>query len=105
MNISAALAEVFNQIRETNSSMDRQELAAGEAAALLGWWKRINQVLQLQDEAESIPENVIALLKKRAEARADKNWSQSDALRAEIEQLGWLVKDTKEGQKLTKKSV
>ena len=103
LNISAALAEVFNQIRETNRLMDRSELAAAEAAALLDWWERINEVLQLQQEAEAIPQNVTALLKKRAEVRADKNWAQSDALRAEIEALGWLVKDTKDGQKLTKK--
>jgi cysteinyl-tRNA synthetase len=104
LNISAALAEVFNQIRESNSSINRGELAAGQAAALLEWWKRINQVLQLQEEAESVPGYVTALLIKRAEMRTDKNWSQSDALRAEIESLGWFVKDTKEGQKLTKKS-
>jgi cysteinyl-tRNA synthetase len=104
LNISAALAEVFNQIRETNSSIDRRQLAAEQAAALLNWWERINQVLQLQEEAESIPQDVTALLEKRAEVRANRHWSQSDALRAEIESFGWFVKDTKEGQKLTKKS-
>jgi cysteinyl-tRNA synthetase len=103
LNISAALAEVFDQIRATNSAIDDNELVPGQAAALLLWWQRINQVLQLQEDAESIPENVTALLQKRAAARADKNWPQSDALRAEIESLGWLVKDTKDGQKLTKK--
>jgi cysteinyl-tRNA synthetase len=61
-------------------------------------------VLQLQEEVESISPQVTALLEKRFEARASKNWSQSDALRAQIESLGWLVKDTKEGQKLIKKS-
>jgi cysteinyl-tRNA synthetase len=104
LNISAALAEVFDQIRETNGSIDRHELTAGQAAALLNWWEHINQVLQLQEEAEIIPRNVTALLEKRAEVRADKNWSQSDSLRAEIESFGWFVKDTKDGQKLTKKS-
>jgi cysteinyl-tRNA synthetase len=104
LNISAALAEVFDQVRETNSAVDRDELAPGQAAALLIWWQRINQVLQLQDQAASTPENVSALLGKRAEARAAKNWSESDSLRAEIESLGWFVKDTKDGQKLTKKS-
>ena len=104
LNISAALGEVFNQIRETNASIDRHELTAGQAAALLDWWQRINEVLQLQEEVELISPQVTALLEKRFEARATKNWSQSDALRAEIESLGWLVKDTKEGQKLIKKS-
>jgi cysteinyl-tRNA synthetase len=104
LNISAALAEVFNQIRTTNRSIDGGELAAGQAKALLDWWDRINQVLQLQEEAELIPQNVTALLQQRAGARADKNWSESDALRGQIEELGWLVKDTRDGQKLARKS-
>jgi cysteinyl-tRNA synthetase len=103
LNISAALAEVFNQIRETNKLMDRRELAPKQAAALLDWWERINQVLQLQEDTEAVPPNVAALVTKRAAVRSDRNWAQSDALRAEIESLGWLVKDTKDGQKLTKK--
>ena len=105
LNISAALAEVFDQIRATNRSMDVGELTAGQAAALLDWWDRINQVLQLQEEAEPIPQNVTLLLQQRADARANKNWSQSDALRAQIEELGWLVKDTRDGQKLARKVV
>ncbi|HTC13281.1 MAG TPA: cysteine--tRNA ligase [Chthoniobacterales bacterium] len=104
LNISAALAEVFNQIRETNGSIDRNELTARQAAALLQWWLRINQVLQLQEESESVPQQVTALLEKRAEVRAGRNWPQSDALRSEIETFGWLVKDTKDGQKLTRKT-
>jgi cysteinyl-tRNA synthetase len=105
LNISAALAEVFDQIRATNRSIDGGELTVGQAAALLNWWDRINQVLQLQEEAEPIPQNVIRLLQQRADARADKNWSESDALRAQIEELGWLVKDTRDGQKLARKGV
>jgi cysteinyl-tRNA synthetase len=103
LNISAALAEVFDQIRATNSSMDVGELTPGQAAALLDWWDRINQVLQLHEEAEPIPQNVTLLLQQRADARANKNWAQSDALRAQIEKLGWLVKDTRDGQKLARK--
>jgi len=60
--------------------------------------------LQLQEEEGSIPPNITALLEKRTAARAARNWKESDVLRAEIESLGWFVKDTKEGQKLTKKS-
>ena len=105
LNISAALAEVFDQIRASNRSIDVGELTAGQAAALLDWWDRINQVLQLQEEAEPIPQNVTLLLQQRAGARADKNWSQSDALRAQIEELGWLVKDTRDGQKPARKGV
>ena len=102
LNISAALAEVFNRVRDTNRLIDHGELTAGQAAALLAWWRPINQVLQVQENAEAIPQEVALLVQKREEARAARDWAQSDLLRAEIESLGWLVKDTKDGPKLTK---
>jgi cysteinyl-tRNA synthetase len=104
LNISGALAEVFNQIRDTNRLINQAELTDGQAAALLSWWDRINGVLQLQQETEGIPDRVTSLLHKREQARAVKDWSVSDSLRAEIEALGWLIKDTKQGPKLMKKS-
>ena len=103
LNISAALAELFEQIRATNRAMDNEKLAAGQAAALLRWWESINQILQLHSEEETVPSEVLALLEKRAAGRAAKDWSASDAIRRQIEELGWIVKDTKDGQKLTKK--
>jgi len=103
LNISAALAELFEQIRATNRAMDNEKLAAGEASALLRWWEEINHVLQLQSEEENVSAGVLALREKRAAARAAKDWSSSDAIRKQIEDLGWIVKDTKDGQKLTKK--
>jgi hypothetical protein len=47
-------------------------------------------------------QEVIILVKKRAAARADKNWTESDKLREEIAALGWTVQDSKEGYKLVK---
>jgi hypothetical protein len=47
-------------------------------------------------------EEVIILVKKRAAARADKNWAESDKLRDEIAALGWTIQDSKAGYKLVK---
>ncbi|MBV8214740.1 MAG: cysteine--tRNA ligase [Verrucomicrobia bacterium] len=102
LNISAALAEVFKQIRTTNQLMDANELQPAQAAALLDWWENVNQVLQIQSEEEVIPAAVEELLKQRAAARTAKDWQLSDALRKKISGLGWTVKDTKDGQKATK---
>jgi cysteinyl-tRNA synthetase len=44
------------------------------------------------------PPEVQELLHQRAAARAAKDWAASDALRLRIAALGWVVKDTKEGQ-------
>ena len=45
---------------------------------------------------------VQTLLDARAKARAEKNWAESDRLRDEITKLGYVLKDTKQGQQISK---
>ena len=52
---------------------------------------------------EEFPPEVLALLDERQEARKAKNWAESDRLRDEIAAAGWIVKDSKDGQSVTKK--
>ena len=101
LNISAALAVVFETIRQTNRRMDEGTLSPGEAQALLDWLAGVNSVLALDPGEEKIPAAVEDLASRRAGARAAKDWKLSDALRDEILAMGWMVKDTKDGQKLT----
>jgi len=100
LNISAALAAVFDLIRETNRRLDAGKLSAEQAQSLVGWLRGVHSVLALEPEPESIPAKVEALLTQRAQARAAKDWKAGDALRDQIAALGWTVKDTKDGQKL-----
>ncbi len=104
LNISAALAALFEVLRETNRRLDADRLSAAEARGLLDWLAGVQSVLALEPDAEAVPDTVHALLGQRAAARSAKDWKASDALRDEIAALGWLVKDTKEGQKLSKRS-
>jgi cysteinyl-tRNA synthetase len=101
LNISAALASVFETVRLTNRNMDEGALSAAESRTLLKWLNGVNSVLALEPEAEKIPEAVEGLLTRRAEARSSKDWKLSDTLRDEILAMGWMVKDTKDGQKLS----
>ena len=102
LNISAALGFLFESIRETNRSMDENKLDAASARAWLDWWKRINTILDLEAESEIVvPPEVAQLAKERENARREKNWKRSDELRERILALGWEVRDTKDGPKLT----
>lgn len=59
--------------------------------------------LDVQNSSEEKPsDEVMNLLEQRAQARAKKDFAESDRLRDEIVKLGWVVKDTKEGQQLNK---
>jgi cysteinyl-tRNA synthetase len=48
-----------------------------------------------------IPDAVTQLAKEREIARKEKNWAESDRLRDEITSLGFDVKDTEDGQKIS----
>jgi cysteinyl-tRNA synthetase len=106
LNISAALGFLFESIRETNRAMDEKKLDDVLANEWLDWWKRINTVLDLDSGTEiAIPPEVAQLANDREKARREKNWKRSDELRDAILALGWEVRDTKDGPKLTRRGV
>lgn len=99
LNVSAALAALFDCIREGNAAMDAKSLAAGAAAALQALFRKWDGALGvLEKPAEAIPADVQALLERRRAARAAKDWKQSDGLRDAIAALGWTIQDTPKGQ-------
>ncbi|MEO6847167.1 MAG: cysteine--tRNA ligase [Chthoniobacterales bacterium] len=102
LNISAALATIFDTIREANRKLDENVFSPGQAKTLLDAFNRILSVLALEADTAEVPEEVLALVEKRKVARETKDWKLSDILREEILKLGWIAKDTKDGQKLTR---
>jgi cysteinyl-tRNA synthetase len=50
---------------------------------------------------ESIPAEVVVLVERRQQARAEKRWADADALRDEIAAAGFEVRDTPEGPQVT----
>ena len=102
LNISAALGHLFEQIRESNREVDAG-ISPERAGAWLDWWHRINQVLAFEAEAEKPPAEIAALANERVQARLAKDWQKSDELRDAIQRGGWEVRDTKDGQVLTRR--
>ena len=64
-------------------------------------WEMINSVAKVDDDQP--PAEALELLEQRKEARARKDFAESDRLRDQISALGWVVQDSKEGQKLVKR--
>jgi cysteinyl-tRNA synthetase len=52
---------------------------------------------------EDLPADVKELAEERGKARREKNFKESDRLRDEIEKQGYMVEDTKDGQRVSKK--
>ena len=51
---------------------------------------------------ENLPEEILEILDKRKKARENKDYALSDMLRDELKHKGYIVKDSKEGQKVEK---
>ena len=107
LNTPEAFAGLFELIHAANIAMKEKTLAPGAAAAALALLDKMDHVFGLirfgrAPKDEAIPADVAALVEARAAARAAKNWAESDRLRDEIAAKGYIVRDSKEGQKVKK---
>lgn len=69
---------------------------------VLGFGLQAVLEISQNETPEAIPVEVIVLAEAREEARKNKEWDKADALRKEIADRGYEVKDTEGGAKLTK---
>ncbi len=82
-----------NQIRKTYSLIG---LFTSDAAQFI-------KAFEEKYPAEEIPADVIAVAEERLNSRRNKDWAKSDELRNVLSDMGYLVKDAKDGYELTKK--
>ncbi len=105
LNTADAIAALFDLVREINTL-----LAAGaskeEIVLLAGMFDELTGVLGLiynRKKEEAIPEEIIALAEQRKEARKAKDFALADRLRDEISARGYLIEETRQGTKISKK--
>ena len=101
LNISGALGKVFEFVNEANRSLDRSPdpAAARRLQETLEGWDRVLGVLALVPQETTLDAEVEALIGRRNEARAAKDYAAADRIRAELEARGIILEDTKERTK------
>lgn len=102
LNTPQALAALFDFISQVNRRADR--LGGADYRAVCTFIKKIDSVfgLSLIKQDDSIPAVVMSLVDKRKQARKEKQWTESDALREEIAKAGYRVDDMPEGPRIVK---
>ena len=102
MNTADALGAIFELVRDANGTL--QAGASREAAkkALDSLMALCGVLGFLTKEEEGLPEDIQKLVQERAEARKNKDWKRSDELRDQIRAAGYILEDTREGQKVRK---
>jgi cysteinyl-tRNA synthetase len=100
LNVSAALASVFDLVRETNRRIADRRLSTADAGRIATALRDLDAVLAiLPDPSEDLPPKAATLLESREAARRTRDWAASDRLRDELAEIGVLVEDTRDGQR------
>lgn len=96
LNTASALAVAWELIGDTKQS------ESDKRASLLDFDRVFGLKLDTIPEpsTEEVPEEILALGEAREEARKNKDWEKADALRKEIEDRGYMVKDGAGGVKI-----
>ena len=97
LNMSGALALINEMLKSENSSEDKLATIL-DFDRVLGL--NLNQAISedSQEYKEGQNEELDSLLRQRIEAKSSKDYLKADALRKEIEELGFKVIDTSQGQ-------
>jgi len=102
LNISLALAALFDFVRETNNLLDDNLLSKKEAKEIYSLMMRFDKVLGVIGEVrkkDKLPKTAETLIMKREEARKAKDWKTADQIRKQLKDMGVIVEDTATGQK------
>ncbi len=102
LNIGAALAALFEFVREVNNLLDGNMLNKKEAQEvyklMVGFDKVLGVIGEVKKE-EKLPKEAEELIRKREEARKAKDWKKADQIRAQLKAMGIIIEDTPQGVK------
>lgn len=99
LNTSAALAAVFDLIRETNSLLDAEAVGQEDAEKVLEFLRQSDSVFGVffKLSAELLDSEIERLIEERRQARQARNFSRADEIRVLLADRGILLEDTKDG--------
>ena len=102
LNVSGALAAVFDFIRDVNKLLDEANVGADGAANALALLDRLNAVTGVLAPATeaAVPQDVLDRVMERQQARRNKDFARSDALRDQLLAEGWVIEDTASGPRV-----
>ena len=110
LNTAAALAAVFDLVRDLNAAIDAKEISASEAKAVRQAMDECDRVLgvvslrQAEDEQPPVAvEEIERLIEERRAARQRREFAEADRIRDELAERGVLLEDNPDGTRWKKK--
>ena len=102
INTADAISAIFELVSDVNKviTQNPSKKVCKKCAAAI---RELGAVLGLLGkENEGADDDIQSIAAERAEARAAKDWAKSDELRDKLKEMGYIVKDTPQGQQIIK---
>jgi cysteinyl-tRNA synthetase len=100
LNVSVALASLFDFVREVNNLIDANRVSKEEAEIVFSFLAGFDEVLGVVGEIKkdnTLPQKAEELIRKREEARQMKDWKTADRIRQQLKDMGIIIEDTARG--------
>ncbi len=102
INTSLAITAVYDVLKaDTNSATKIALIEDFDKVLSLDMIKLASA--EPEEEKLDLPQEIIDLVEKRKQARKDKDFALADSIRDEISALGYIIEETRQGTKITKK--
>ena len=98
LNISVALAHIFEFVKEVNIFMMENKIGKNDAKKIIKFMHDIDKVLGiLEEKEEKLSSEFKKLIEEREKSRKERNFAKADKIREQLKQKGIILEDTKEG--------
>lgn len=104
LNTADGVAAVFDLVKDINTSILDKDVSKNVCETAAKVFDELCDVLGLlyNRKSNDVDADIEALIEKRQEARANKDWATADAIRDELKAKGIILKDTPQGVTWTK---
>ena len=98
LNISGALAVIFDFAKETNTLMMENNIGKDNAIKIINLMNDFDRILGvLEEKEEKLSPDLKKLIDEREKARKEKRFDDADRIRNELKVTGIILEDTKDG--------
>jgi cysteinyl-tRNA synthetase len=105
LQISNALAVIFDFVKKINTLIMNAKIGKGDAGNVYNLMLEFDNVLGVLDvKKEKIPEEIKKLVKAREKSRKEKNYEKADKIREEIKNKRYILEDTEKGTVVKKQN-
>ncbi|HOK56363.1 MAG TPA: cysteine--tRNA ligase [bacterium] len=98
LNISSGLSSIFNFIKKVNVFFSKGEFGKENVKEVKDFIEGIDKVLCIiEKRQETLPEEILNLIKEREKARKNKEFEKADRIRGILKEKGIILEDTPYG--------